>query len=161
MGDAAGPEGARVAEAVLPETDDDAVRIMTIHGAKGLEFPIVICSGMTTRAAARRGGVQVLFPATGGYEVRLSKRASRPTQFELHQPVDEQMDFHEKLRLLYVACTRARDHLVVSVHRAERRATRRSERRRDASPSCCGDAAQGAVLAGRRPTPVSRPAPAP
>ena len=43
-----GAEGARVVEAVVPETDDDAVRIMTIHGAKGLEFPIVVCSGMTT-----------------------------------------------------------------------------------------------------------------
>ena len=52
-----GTEGARVVETVLPETDDDAVRIMTIHGAKGLEFPIVVCSGMTTPAgAASRGG---------------------------------------------------------------------------------------------------------
>jgi ATP-dependent exoDNAse (exonuclease V) beta subunit len=42
------------------------------------------------------------------------------SHFELHQPVDEQMGFHEKLRLLYVACTRARDHLVVSVHRRDR-----------------------------------------
>ena len=41
-------EGARVAEAVLPETDDDAVRIMTIHAAKGLQFPITIVSGMST-----------------------------------------------------------------------------------------------------------------
>ena len=44
-----GTEGARVVETVLPETDDDAVRIMTIHGAKGFEFPIVVCSGMSTR----------------------------------------------------------------------------------------------------------------
>jgi ATP-dependent exoDNAse (exonuclease V) beta subunit len=114
-----GTEGARVVETVLPETDDDAVRIMTIHGAKGLQFPIVVCSGTTTQAAARLGGVQVLFPATGGYEVSLSKRAHTDA-FELHQAFDEQMSFHEKLRLLYVACTRARDHLVVSVHRAER-----------------------------------------
>jgi ATP-dependent exoDNAse (exonuclease V) beta subunit len=112
-------EGARVVEAVLPETDDDAVRILTIHGAKGLEFPIVICSGTTTAAVTPRRGVQVLFPAAGGCEVRMS-RGVQTAHFELHQPVDEQMDFHEKLRLLYVACTRARDHLVVSVHRKAR-----------------------------------------
>src|SRR5262249_41759667 len=41
-------------------------------------------------------------------------------EFERYRPIDEQMDFHEKLRLLYVAATRARDHLVVSVHRPER-----------------------------------------
>ena len=37
--------------------------------------------------------------------------------FDRYQPLDEQMDLHERLRLLYVARTRARDHLVVSVHR--------------------------------------------
>ncbi len=114
-----GTEGARVVETVLPETDDDAVKIMTIHGAKGLQFPIVVCSGTTTQAAGRVGGVQVLFPASGGYEVSVSKSAHTDA-FELHQAFDEQMSFHEKLRLLYVACTRARDHLVVSLHRTER-----------------------------------------
>ena len=114
-----GAEGARVVESVLPETDDDAVRIMTIHSAKGLEFPIVVCSGMTTAAQARRAGVQVLFPPAGGYQIRLA-RDVQTDQFELHLPIDEQMGFHEKLRLLYVACTRARDHLVVSVHRKAR-----------------------------------------
>jgi ATP-dependent exoDNAse (exonuclease V) beta subunit len=114
-----GTEGARVVETVLPETDDDAVRIMTVHGAKGLEFPIVIVSGMTTRAAARRGGVQVLFPPDGRCEIRLAS-GIQTDQFELHLPVDEEMNFHEKLRLLYVACTRAMDHLVVSAHRKAR-----------------------------------------
>ena len=51
--DLQGSEGARVVETVLPETDDDAVRILTIHGAKGLEFPITIVSGMTTERRRR------------------------------------------------------------------------------------------------------------
>ena len=52
-------------ETVLPETDDDAVRILTIHGAKGLEFPITILSGMTTKAAGPRPGVEVAVPTDG------------------------------------------------------------------------------------------------
>ena len=112
-------EGARVAETVLPETDDDSVQIMTIHASKGLEFPICVLSGMTTRAQGRRGGVHVVFPPDGGYGLKLSADV-RTDEFEKFQPLDEQMDFHEKLRLLYVAATRARDHLIVSVHRHRR-----------------------------------------
>ena len=37
--------------------------------------------------------------------------------FDAVAPVDEQMDAFERRRLLYVATTRARDHLVVSLHR--------------------------------------------
>ena len=39
-----GSDTARVAEAALPETDADTLKIMTIHSAKGLEFPMVIVS---------------------------------------------------------------------------------------------------------------------
>jgi ATP-dependent exoDNAse (exonuclease V) beta subunit len=114
-------EGTRVVETVLPETDDDAVRILTVHGAKGLEFPITIVSGMTTRATRRRTGVQLLFPHDSDtYALRISSTVTTD-EFERYKPIDEQMDFHERLRLLYVAATRARDHLVVSVHRAARR----------------------------------------
>ena len=110
-----GAESARVAEAVLPETDSDAVRVMTIHAAKGLEFPIVVASGMTS-TRRRDTGVEVLWPPAGGYEVRLG-HAVQTGDFDAAQPVDEQMANDERARLLYVACTRARDHLVVSMHR--------------------------------------------
>ena len=109
-------EGSRVVETVLPESDDDAVRILTIHGAKGLEFPIVVLSGLTTEMRAHSRGVEVRFPPTQGWAIKLCKGMST-TDFDDTQPLDEQMDHHERLRLLYVATTRARDHLVVSVHR--------------------------------------------
>ncbi|QZT60294.1 UvrD-helicase domain-containing protein [Mycolicibacterium austroafricanum] len=109
-------EGSRVIETVLPETDDDAVRILTIHGAKGLQFPIVVLSGLTTKMKASPRGVQVRFPPTQGWAIKLCKGMST-TDFDATQPLDEQMDYHERLRLLYVATTRARDHLVLSVHR--------------------------------------------
>ncbi|MFV1991945.1 MAG: UvrD-helicase domain-containing protein, partial [Acidimicrobiales bacterium] len=49
-------EQSNVSETVIPETDEDAVRIMTIHSCKGLEFPIVICSGLAT---AKSKSIQV------------------------------------------------------------------------------------------------------
>jgi ATP-dependent helicase/nuclease subunit A len=111
-------EGSRVVETVLPETDDEAVRILTIHGAKGLEFPITVLSGMTTQLAARPGGVQVFFAPGRGWVLRL-KKGIETAEFSEYQPIEEQMDRHERLRLLYVAATRARDHLIVSVHRKD------------------------------------------
>src|SRR5262249_54446521 len=53
------------------------------------------------------------------YALRVSSRVTTE-EFERYEPIDEQMDFHEKIRLLYVALKRARDHLVVSVHRTTR-----------------------------------------
>ena len=41
-----GADEARVREPVLADADDDAVRILTVHGAKGLEFPIVVLTGL-------------------------------------------------------------------------------------------------------------------
>jgi ATP-dependent exoDNAse (exonuclease V) beta subunit len=112
-------EGARVTESILPETDDDAVRILTIHGAKGLEFPITIVSGMSTAPSGRWAPAEVVFPASGGVGYKFGKMVSTE-EFVEWAPIDEQMGLHERIRLLYVACTRARDHLVVSVHRKER-----------------------------------------
>lgn len=109
-----GEEGRFVTETVLPETDHDAVRIMTVHAAKGLEFPITIVSGLTGKPN-RSHGRRVVWPE-GTWA--LSDR-SDPT-YQQFQPIDEQMSDAERLRLLYVACTRAMDHLVVSLHRSER-----------------------------------------
>jgi ATP-dependent exoDNAse (exonuclease V) beta subunit len=114
-------EGARVAEAVLPETDDDAARVMTIHSAKGLEFPVTIVSGMSTAPHGRRAPAEVVFPPTGSVGYKFGA-AVTTDEYADWAPIDEQMGFHERIRLLYVACTRARDHLVVSLHRKERAA---------------------------------------
>ncbi len=111
-----GADNARVTETILPETDDDSVRILTVHAAKGLEFPIVVLSGMTTRLAAPARGPSVAFDSSGVPVVRL-RGGIESENYEAWKPIDEQMDAHERLRLLYVACTRARDHLVVSLQR--------------------------------------------
>jgi ATP-dependent helicase/nuclease subunit A len=108
-------DGTRVAESVLPESDADSVRIMTIHAAKGLEFPMVVLSGMTAQPM-KGSGVRLLW-SRDGYAVSLSKDLETG-DFQDQLPLDEQMSSYERLRLLYVAATRARDHLVVSLHRS-------------------------------------------
>ncbi|MFC7483085.1 3'-5' exonuclease [Luedemannella flava] len=103
------------------------MRILTIHAAKGLEFPVVIVSGMTSRPGrGGYGGLEVLWPRDGGCEFKLRKDL-QTREYDLAKPLDEQMDHHERLRLLYVACTRARDHLVVSLHRAARKSREQPE----------------------------------
>ena len=113
-------EGSRVAEAVLPETDDDAVRIMTVHAAKGLQFPITVVAGLSTQPQRRSVGAEVAWPPEGEAIIRVGNKA-RSAAFDAWLPIDEQMSHDERIRLLYVACTRARDHLVVSLHRRLRR----------------------------------------
>jgi ATP-dependent exoDNAse (exonuclease V) beta subunit len=108
-------DAARVHEPLLPESDDHAVRIMTMHGSKGLEFPITVLSGLTTEIGRRRAGVRVLWGDDDAVEVSMRKGVVS-AGFDRRSDLEEEMDRDEKLRLLYVACTRARDHLLVAAH---------------------------------------------
>ena len=114
-----GADNARVSETVLPETDDDSVRILTIHGSKGLEFPVTVLAGTTTRLARPAAGPSIAFPPGDSPAIRLNAGVQSES-FERWQPIDEQMDDHERIRMLYVACTRARDHLIVSLRRSKK-----------------------------------------
>ena len=109
-------ETARVYESILPETDMDAVRVLTIHAAKGLEYPMVILSGLTAMPRTPRG-VRLLWTQEG-YAISVTSEL-QTTNFTEAAPLDEQMGEAERKRLLYVAATRAKDHLVVSLHRAD------------------------------------------
>ena len=102
----------RNADTILPEHDDDAVRIMTIHAAKGLEFPITVVSGLTTKPVRNYSNSVVWHRDTW----TISNKNADEVYLDF-QPLDEQMGDAERRRLLYVACTRAVDHLVVSLHR--------------------------------------------
>ena len=112
-------EQTRVVETLVPEPDDDAVRIMTIHAAKGLEFPITLLAGLNVASATRaRGGATVLWAQDGEPEVQIGSRKTgfRTSGFEELEVREVELDQQEKIRLLYVAATRARDHLIVSLH---------------------------------------------
>ena len=95
------------------ESDDDAVRAMTIHGAKGLEFPVVFLAGLD-RCPSNRPGVRVLW-GDDGPELKIKSGVGTRGYAEL-EAREKVMEDAEDLRLLYVAATRARDYLIVSLH---------------------------------------------
>ena len=119
-------EGARVSETPVPETDEDAVRIMTVHGSKGLEFPVVILTGLNARR--RNSTDSVLFSRSDGADAHNSVEVKVGSGFHTFQTAgyealasdEKAMLDDEHVRLLYVATTRAMDHLVLSVYRSLR-----------------------------------------
>ncbi|MDR3687044.1 MAG: UvrD-helicase domain-containing protein, partial [Coriobacteriia bacterium] len=108
------------APASLADDGSDAVRIMSIHASKGLEFPIVVVPGLAAprpadrlavRASRRGGGLAVALrtPANDDGDSRGSS-----TWFAEFSDADAQAELEESARVLYVACTRARELLLVT-----------------------------------------------
>ena len=114
-------EGALVTDAPLPDSDEEAVRVMTVHGSKGLEFPVVILAGLGS--GRRLGGQNVLVDRSSGrVEARIRSRDVVLDTVGYHELADHErrMEVAERVRILYVAATRARDHLVLSLRRSAR-----------------------------------------
>ena len=103
-------ETAQAAEAPILEEDSDGVRMMTVHKAKGLEFPIVILADMTCRLSRPEAG-RWIDPDRGVCALKLGGWA--PMDLLLHDAEESARDHAEGQRLAYVAATRARDVLVV------------------------------------------------
>ena len=113
-------EEAQALESVVPEPDDQAVRVLTIHSAKGLEFPITILAGLNVpRGGSVQPPTRVLWGRDGRLELSCGaqQRGFRTAGFTALAEVERVRGVQEQTRLLYVACTRARDHLVVCAHR--------------------------------------------
>ena len=109
--------GASELEAVAEEEGTDVIRLLTIHGAKGLEFKVVVVADAGRHGAAHdadeilclpdgRLGFRVADPSTG-------KRLPTSDYQEVKEAEDEASEA-ERRRLYYVAMTRAIDRLIVS-----------------------------------------------
>jgi len=101
-----------------PDPDDDAVRVMTIHGAKGLEFPVVVLAGLERDQADGPRPPVVLWTGDDVPEIQVGR--FRTAGFEQAGLREQRLDILEQHRLLYVGMTRARDHLVVCLHHKRR-----------------------------------------
>jgi ATP-dependent exoDNAse (exonuclease V) beta subunit len=103
-------DGGRAAEAPILEEGSDGVRLMTVHKAKGLEFPVVILADMTAQLV-RPPANRWLDTRRGLAAVRLAGWS--PAELLEHQEAELARDAAEGVRVAYVAATRARDLLVV------------------------------------------------
>jgi len=91
----------------------DVVRLMTIHQAKGLEFPVVVVADLNRKLNPSRD--RAVFSPEIGPAVRYGENSERAvTGLELYLKVQQREDEAESIRLLYVAATRAADYLILS-----------------------------------------------
>jgi ATP-dependent helicase/nuclease subunit A len=86
----------------------DAVSLMTVHAAKGLEFPIVFVVNMGRGTGGPRAPIRVANVSGGEASVAIADYQSEADEDALAR------DREETKRLLYVALTRARDRLYLS-----------------------------------------------
>ena len=103
-------ETAQASEAPILEEDSDGVRMMTVHKAKGLEFPVVILADLTCKLSRPDAG-RWIDPTGSLCALKLGGWA--PTDLLRHGYEEAERDKAEGQRLAYVAATRARDILVV------------------------------------------------
>ena len=110
---------------VTAERGGDAVRLMTIHAAKGLEFPVVAVADMGSESG-RADSKAVLAHAREGFALRLVNRLTRKDEKSyVYGVLDRSVtkrENDESKRLFYVACTRAKKKLILSgVHEVRKK----------------------------------------
>jgi ATP-dependent exoDNAse (exonuclease V) beta subunit len=109
--------GASELEAVAEEEGTDVIRLLTIHSAKGLEFKVVVVAD-AGRDRGRHDADEILCLPDG----RLGFRVAEPStgkrlstsEYESVKTAEQDAEGAERLRLYYVAMTRAIDRLIVS-----------------------------------------------
>ncbi len=106
----------RESEAPVESEEDDVVKLITTHSAKGLEFPVVIVAD-TDRSNTRPPDYFV-FSKDHGISFKIlnpsTNEAEVPLNYERINQETKDKELHESKRLLFVAITRAQEHLIIS-----------------------------------------------
>lgn len=93
------------------ETDADAVQVVTMHSSKGLEFPIVLCPSLGQPGTADYK-LPVVYTTSGQRVLDLRKNVAKNGAPEEARAAATDERQGERLRLAYVALTRAQHHVV-------------------------------------------------
>jgi ATP-dependent helicase/nuclease subunit A len=107
----------REEQAATQPENADVVRLMSIHQAKGLEFPVVFVPDLAATGHGPGRPVAAWDPDLGCVARPPTDEEGPPFPdfaWRLFEARGELEDWHEDLRTLYVACTRARDYLGLS-----------------------------------------------
>lgn len=102
----------REGDAPTEEEAADVVRFLTVHKAKGLEFPVVYVVDLSRSLRHRSEGLFECDPTARAIACRLGSYKSAAYRAIVQSR--EERDLHEAHRVLYVAMTRARERLVLS-----------------------------------------------
>src|SRR6185295_19181127 len=109
--------GASELEAVAEEEGTDVIRLLTIHGAKGLEFKVVVVADAGRHGSTRDSDEILCLPdgRLGFRDADPSTGKRRPTSdYQEVKEAEDEASEAERRRLYYVAMTRAIDRLNVS-----------------------------------------------
>ncbi|MDQ1471206.1 MAG: ATP-dependent helicase/nuclease subunit [Bryobacterales bacterium] len=117
-------EGAINTESDLSDTDQgDCVQVMTAHAAKGLEFPVTIIAAMNKET--QRSSASIAFTAEHGLGIKWKDPVGvdglKDSWALANSENLKQREREEASRLLYVAMTRAEQHLILSYSASKRK----------------------------------------
>ncbi len=105
--------GVEEGESPIQEPGDNFVTVLTVHKAKGLEFPVVVLPGLWTGGRSGAGRV-IADRRNRNLQINLAKGLGLVTAgWESASERESEVLDAERIRLLYVAMTRARDKLVI------------------------------------------------